>query len=47
MLNLYRWVFLGTPVSLGELTQLVVISVLLLVVGFNFFRGAEWRYGRN
>lgn len=47
ILDLYRWVFLGTPISLSEVVQITAVSTVLLWVGFAFFRGAEWRYGRN
>jgi teichoic acid transport system permease protein len=47
LLNMYRWVFLGNPVGLGELAYAVGSSAALLVFGFWFFRGAEQRYGRG
>ncbi len=46
ILELYRWVFLGTPVEIGHLIWTVAISFGFLLVGFTFFRAAEWRYGR-
>lgn len=46
MINLYRWIILGLPISLGEVVRLIVISGAVLAVGFSFFRDAESRYGR-
>jgi teichoic acid transport system permease protein len=46
MIDLYRWVFLGTPVTFDELWKLVATSALLLSFGFWYFRSAESRYGR-
>ena len=45
VLDLYRWVFLGTGVTPGELFRLVVTTAVLLVFGFYYFRSAESRYG--
>jgi len=45
VLDLYRWVFLGTAVTPGELFRLVVTTAVLLVFGFYYFRSAESRYG--
>lgn len=47
ILNMYRWVFLGDPVGLGDAAYAVALSAGLLVFGFWFFRGAEQRYGRG
>jgi teichoic acid transport system permease protein len=47
LLDLYRWVFLGLPVTADELTRLAVVTVVVLVFGFYFFRSAESRYGRS
>ena len=47
ILSMYRWVFLGDPMAFGDLVRIIVISGVLLCVGFSFFRAAEWRYGRN
>jgi teichoic acid transport system permease protein len=46
ILELYRWVFLGTPVDLTELVRSTLIIVALLVFGFRYFRAVEYRYGR-
>lgn len=46
ILEMYRWVFLGTPVDQMQVLRTLVIGAVLLVVGFRFFRAAEWRYGR-
>jgi len=47
ILDLYRWVFLGLPLDLASVAGTVVFCAAFLVVGFAFFRGAEWRYGRG
>lgn len=46
LLEMYRWVFLGTPIDLGTTALTVAISAGLLIVGFRFFVAAEHRYGR-
>lgn len=46
VLDLYRWVFLGTSVTGAELAVLGVTAAAILLFGFVFFRGAETRYGR-
>ena len=46
ILDLYRWVILGLPIAPLVVAKTVVVSVVLLVGGFAFFRAAEWRYGR-
>lgn len=46
LLEMYRWVFLGTPMSASAVVQCVGVSALILVVGFRFFVAAEHRYGR-
>lgn len=46
ILDLYRWVFLGLPLDLGDVARTVAIAGGLLFVGFTYFRSAEWRYGR-
>lgn len=46
VIDLYRWVFLGTPVSFDELWKLLAISALMLWFGFSYFRSAESKYGR-
>ena len=47
ILDLYRWVFLGSTVTSTEILRLSAISIVLLLVGFRFFIGAESRYGRG
>lgn len=47
LIDTYRWVFLGTPVSGGELARLIVVALVVLVVGFRFFVAAESSYGRG
>lgn len=47
ILDLYRWVFLGMPLDLSGVVIAVGIAGAVLVFGFMFFRGAEWRYGRG
>jgi teichoic acid transport system permease protein len=46
MINMYRWVFLGTPMSPGGVAYAVLAAGTLLAFGFWYFRGAELRYGR-
>jgi len=46
VLDLYRWVLLGTTIPSGEVVKLVVTALVFLVGGFFFFRSAESRYGR-
>jgi teichoic acid transport system permease protein len=46
VIDLYRWVFLGTPVAFDALWRLLVIAALMLWFGFSFFRSAESKYGR-
>jgi teichoic acid transport system permease protein len=46
MINLYRWVLMGTPLVAGEVVKVLVISALILMSGFWYFRLAESRYGR-
>lgn len=46
IIELYRWVLLGTPVDFGEIIKTTIISFALLWFGFRYFRAAEWRYGR-
>jgi len=47
LIDTYRWVFLGTPVSGGELLRLVIVALATLIVGFRFFVAAESSYGRG
>ncbi len=46
IIDLYRWVFLGTDFDVGATVKTAVISVGILWFGFRYFRAAEWRYGR-
>jgi teichoic acid transport system permease protein len=46
IIDLYRWVFLGTPVYDGDLIKGLAVSVIVLVFGFWYFRSAESQYGR-
>ena len=46
ILELYRWVFLGSALDVGALVRSVVLIIVLLVFGFRFFVAAEQRYGR-
>jgi teichoic acid transport system permease protein len=47
IIEMYRWVFMGDPMPVGEVARLVLLSAIVLAAGFSYFRGAEWRYGRN
>jgi teichoic acid transport system permease protein len=46
MLDLYRAVFLGTSIDVRITVRLVIVSGLLLMFGFRFFRARELDYGR-
>lgn len=46
LLDMYRWIFLGLPISVGDVVRTVIVSTLVLVLGFRFFVAAEHRYGR-
>jgi teichoic acid transport system permease protein len=46
IIEVYRWVFLGTGVELDHLVQTTLVSIVVLIAGFVYFRGAEHRYGR-
>jgi len=46
IIDLYRWVFLGTAVDVGATAKTTLISLGILWFGFRYFRAAEWRYGR-
>jgi teichoic acid transport system permease protein len=46
ILDLYRWVFLGGTVDLWHTAQFLLITALLIVFGFRFFRVKELAYGR-
>jgi len=47
IIELYRWVFLGTPINARATMISIGISFGLLLFGFRYFRAAEWRYGRS
>ena len=46
IIELYRWVFLGTTYDWGSLWVTVVLAGAIVWFAFRFFRAAEWRYGR-
>lgn len=46
LLDLYRWIFLGTDIETGSLARLAVVALVMLWFGFRFFRAAELQYGR-
>lgn len=46
IIELYRWMFLGTTYDWGGLWVTVVLAGAILWFAFRFFRAAEWRYGR-
>lgn len=46
IIEMYRWVFLGTSVDLTHLARTVTVAAVVLALGFTYFRGAEHRYGR-
>lgn len=46
IIDLYRWVFLGTSLAVDHLAIAVAIPFLILWFGFRFFKAAELRYGR-
>ncbi len=46
LLELYRWVFLGTHVDVAQMARTAVVCAVTLVFGFRFFVAAEHRYGR-
>lgn len=46
IINMYRWVYLGTPINVARTAEAVGISALVLIFGFRFFRAHELRYGR-
>ncbi len=46
-LSLYRWSFLGLPLTGRQLAVAIGWSVFALGWGFRFFRRAELRYGRG
>lgn len=46
ILDMYLWVFMGLPLEPGKVLLATGVALVFLTVGFVFFRGAEWRYGR-
>jgi teichoic acid transport system permease protein len=46
ILEMYRWVFLGTPMDLAAAAKSAVTCAVILVLGFRYFIAAEHRYGR-
>ncbi len=46
ILEMYRWVFVGTPVDLMDVAKSTVLCAAIMVVGFRYFVAAEHRYGR-
>ena len=46
LLDLYRWVFLGTQIDVAQTVRTGVVCAVMLVFGFRFFLAAEHRYGR-
>ena len=46
IIELYRWVILGTDLDSRHLVVVLVASSIVLVSGFSYFRRAEHRYGR-
>ena len=46
LIDLYRWMLMGSAIEVGSVVRLLIVSGAVLVFGFSFFRGAEWRYGR-
>lgn len=47
MLDLYRWMFIGSEIRVYDVLRLVVITALLVILGFRYFVAAEPRYGRG
>lgn len=47
ILEMYRWVFLGTPLDVGATVLSVFTSAAVLIFGFRYFVAAEHRYGRR
>lgn len=47
ILELYRWVFLGSAIDVAATVQCFVLCVAVFVFGFRFFVAAEHRYGRS
>jgi teichoic acid transport system permease protein len=47
ILDLYRWALMGTTINPARVVECAVISGLLLVFGFRFFRANELSYGQR
>jgi teichoic acid transport system permease protein len=47
ILDLYRWALMGTTINPTRVVECAVISGLLLVFGFRFFRANELSYGQR
>jgi teichoic acid transport system permease protein len=47
IIEMYRWLFLGTTYDWGSLWITVALAAGILWFAFRFFRAAEWRYGRR
>jgi teichoic acid transport system permease protein len=47
ILDLYRWALMGTTINPARVVECIVISGLLLVFGFRFFRANELSYGQR
>jgi ABC-type polysaccharide/polyol phosphate export permease len=46
VLELYRAVFLGTPVDWTATVRFLMMTAVMLLLGFRFFRAHELEYGR-
>ena len=46
IVDLYRWIFIGTPLDLLRTVELGGVIALTLVFGFRYFRVHELAYGR-
>ncbi|MGD2059887.1 MAG: ABC transporter permease, partial [Acidimicrobiia bacterium] len=46
IIEMYRWVFLGTSYDWGGMLTTALLAAAILWFAFRFFRAAEWRYGR-
>ncbi len=47
VIELYRWMFLGTPLDVGGVVRTAGLAAFVLWFGFRYFRAAEWKYGRS
>ncbi|MDH4116438.1 MAG: ABC transporter permease [Acidimicrobiia bacterium] len=46
IIDTYRWVFLGTPLTASDIARTSAIAALCVWFGFRYFRAAEHRYGQ-